>query len=66
MHANNLFVNYSTYWQTVKTVSESFPKFNIVSPLAFIVKPIYSVNLTAFVVTSEEKEVLGILNLVGK
>ena len=34
MHAENLFIDYSSYWQTIETICESFPKLYIIPPFA--------------------------------
>ena len=44
MHAENLLINDGSDWEAVEAVSESFPKFDIVASLAFIVKTVNSVN----------------------
>ena len=53
VHADYFFVNDCTDGKTVKTVSESLPKFDIVPPLAFVIKTVNSVDLRALVVSSE-------------
>jgi len=65
MHAENFLINKSCNWQAVKYIGEYFPKFDRVPSLAFVVKSINSVDLGAFVVTSEEEEVLRVLDLVA-
>jgi hypothetical protein len=44
MHAENLLINNGSDRETVEAVSESFPKFDIIASLAFIVKTVNSVN----------------------
>lgn len=66
MTAEDLFINNGGNWQTVKAVSESLPQFNVVSPFALIIESIDAVDGGALVVTTQQEEVLGILNLVGQ
>lgn len=58
-----LLINQSRHWEAVKAVSERLPQSDIVSTLAFVIKAVYAVNGSAFVVSSEQKEVLGIFDL---
>lgn len=44
MHAKNFFVNDGCNWKAVETVSESFPKLDVVSSLALIIEAIDSVD----------------------
>ena len=52
MHGKDLLVNARSNRQTVEAISEGFPEFNVVPPLAFIVKAIDSVDRSTFVVSS--------------
>jgi hypothetical protein len=66
VHAQNLVVDQGGNGKAVKNILEFFPNSNGVSTLALIVESVNSVNLGAFVVTSQEEEVLLVFNLVGK
>lgn len=66
MDAKNLLVNDGGDRQTVKTVREGFPQFDVVSALAFVVKSVNSVDRRTFVVTTQQKEILRVLDLVSK
>lgn len=66
MHGEDLFVDDCRNGQAVEAICECFPKLNVVSALALIVKAIDSVNRCTFVVTSEDEEVLRVLDLVCK
>lgn len=66
VHAENFLVDYCTDWQAVKHVRENFPKFDGVSALAFVVKPVNTVDLGALVIAAKQKEVLGVLDFVAK
>ena len=50
----------------VESVHESLPDLNIASPLAFVVKAIDSVYLCALVITSEQEEVLRVLDFIAE
>jgi hypothetical protein len=65
MHAENFLIDQSSDRQTVKNVSEYFPKLDRVAALALIIEPVNSVDLSTLVVTSQEEEVLRIFNLVA-
>lgn len=64
MHAQNFLVNDSSNWKAVETVSESFPKFDVVSSLALVIEAIDSVDTGALVISSEKEEVLRVLDFV--
>ena len=36
MHTENLFIDYCSHWQAIKTVRESFPQLYIVPSFTFI------------------------------
>lgn len=63
MHAKDFFINKRTDWQTVKDVRKNFPEFDRVAAFAFIVETIYSINLRALVIASQQEEVLRIFDL---
>ena len=64
MHGEDLLVNDSSDGEAIEAVGESFPKLDVVPPLAFIIKPIYAIDGSAFVVASQDEEVLRIFDLV--
>ena len=66
MHAKNFFIYECTDRQTVKDVRKNFPEFDRVSAFAFIVEPVDSIDLSAFVISPKQEEVLRVLNLVAK
>ena len=66
MHTDNFIINYGTAWQTIKCIAKLLPHFDGKSTSTFIVKAIDSINAGAFVIASEEKEIFGVFNLVGK
>ena len=66
MHAEDLLVNKGGNRKAVETVSEGLPESDVVSSLAFVVESIDTIDGGALVVTSEQEEVLWILDLVGE
>lgn len=66
MHAKDLVVNQSCNWHAVEHILELFPDTDAVAALALVVKPIDSIDLTALVVATKQKEVFLEFNLVCK
>ena len=64
MHGENLLVDDSGDRQAVEAIRKSLPKLYVVTTLALIVEAIDTVDGGAFVVTSQDEEVLGVLDLV--
>jgi len=64
--AEDLLVDYGGDGETVKAVREGLPELDVVSPLAFVVEPVYPVDARALVVSAEKEEVLRILDLVSQ
>jgi hypothetical protein len=66
VHGKNLLVDDSGDRKAVEAIGECFPQLDIVATLALVVEAIDSVDRGALVVTSEDEEVFGVLDLVGK
>ena len=66
MHAENFIVNQSSHRHVVKTIRKLFPNLDVVSPLAFIIEPINSVDCRAFMVATQKEEIFWILNFIGE
>lgn len=66
VHGEDLLVNYGRDRQAVEAVGEGLPQLDVVSALALIVETIDTVDRGALVVTTQDEEVLGVLDLVGK
>jgi hypothetical protein len=66
MHTENLLVDDGGNGKAVKAIGESFPKFYIVSSLTFVIESVDSVDGGTFVVSSENEEVLRVLDLVSQ
>ena len=66
MHGEDFLINDCRDGQTVEAVCESFPQFDIIAPLAFVVKTIYTVNRRTLVISPKDEEVFRVLDLVGQ
>jgi hypothetical protein len=66
VHGEDLLIDDSRNGETVEAVRESLPQLNVVPPLALIVETIDTVDGGALVVTTENEEVLGVLDLVSQ
>jgi hypothetical protein len=66
VHGENLLVDDSGDRKAVEAIGERLPKLYVVATLALVVEAIDSVDRGALVVTSEDEEVFGVLDLVGK
>jgi len=66
MHGEDLLVNDSGDGQAVEAVRESLPELDVVATLAFVVKTVDAVDGCAFVVATQDKEVLRVFDLVGE
>jgi len=64
--AEDFVVENSGDGETVEAVRECLPQFDRESTLAFVVEPVDSVNGGAFVIATEKKEVLRVLDFVSK
>lgn len=66
VHGENLLVNDGSDGKTVEAVGKSLPQLNVIATLALVVESIDTVDGGALVVTSEDEEVFGVLDLVGE
>lgn len=66
MHCENLFVDDSGDGKAVETVGKGLPQLDVVPALAFVVETVDAVNGCTFVVTTQDEEVFGVLDLVGQ
>lgn len=64
VHSEDLLIDNGGNRQAVEAIGECLPELDVVPPLAFIVEAIDSVNRGALVVSTENEEVFGILDLV--
>lgn len=66
MHRENLLIDNGRNRQAVEAVRKRLPQLDVVPSLALIVKPINPVNRRALMVTSQNEEILRVLDLVCK
>ena len=66
VHTDNLIVNDGTAGQAVKGIAELLPHLDREATTALVVKAINAINAGALVVATEQKEIFGILDFVGK
>jgi hypothetical protein len=64
VHGEDLLINDGGDGQAVEAVGESLPKLDVVASLALIVETVDAVDGRALVVTAQNEEVLGVLDLV--
>ena len=65
MHAKNLVIDKCSDRQAIKAIYELLPDADGITALAFVVEAVDSIDFAALVVTSQQEEVLLILDLVG-
>lgn len=65
MHTQYPIIDNCTNWQNIENGPEFSPKFDIIPPFTFIIKAVHSVNGLAFVVASQQEEVIRVLNFIG-
>lgn len=66
MHGEDLLINDSGNGKAVEAVGESLPELDVVSALALIVETVDTVDRSTLVVSTQNEEVLGVLDLVRK
>ena len=64
MHGEDLLIDDSGDRKAVEAVRESLPQLDVVATLALIVETVDAVDGCAFVISSQNEEVLGVLDLV--
>lgn len=66
MHAENLLVDDRSNGQTVEAVCKGLPKLDVITPLAFVVEAINTIDRSAFVVASKNEEILWVLYFISE
>lgn len=66
MHCKNFLVYDCSNWQAIEAVGECLPQLDIVSSLAFVIEAVDAVDRRTFMVSSQNKKILRILDLVCK
>jgi hypothetical protein len=66
VHGEDLLVDDGGNWQAVEAVGKSLPQLDVVPALALVIEAVNAVDRRAFMIATENEEVLRILDLVGK
>lgn len=66
VHTNDFIVDNSGAGQTIKSVAKLLPHFHRKAATTLIVESVNAIDAGALVIASEQKEILRILDLVGK
>ena len=66
MHAEDLLVDNCGHREAIEAVRESFPKLDVISPLALVIETIDSIDRRALMIASQDEKVLWVFDLVGK
>ena len=66
MHAKDFVIDKCGDWHAVENILEFFPNSDRVATLALVVEAIYTVDLAALMVASQQEKVLLELDLVGE
>jgi hypothetical protein len=64
VHAKDLFINHGSTRKTIEAIGKSLPEFNTEASFTLIIETVDSINRGAFVVSTEDKKILGVLDLV--
>lgn len=66
MHAEYFVIYKSGYREAVKTISKDLPEPDVKPPFTFIIKSIYPVYRSAFMIPSQKEEVLWVFDFICK
>jgi len=66
MHAEDLLIDDGSNGEAIEAIGEGLPKFDVVSPFAFVIKSINAINRCTFVISSQNEEIFWIFYLVGE
>ena len=66
MHAENFLVDESCDRKTIEAVCEDFPKLDTVTALALVIEAVDAIDRGTFMISSQQKEVLWVLDLIGQ
>lgn len=64
MHGEYLLINNGSNGQTIEAIRERFPKFDVVSSLAFIIEAINTIDGGTLMITPQNKKIFWVFNLV--
>jgi len=66
MYTENLGSYNGSNREAVKDVDKGFPCLDVTPSFTFVIKTVYSGDISTFVISSQEKEVLWVLYLVAQ
>lgn len=66
MHAKYLIIDDGGHGEAVKTLGERLPEANAIAALALVVETVDPIDRSAFVVSSEDEEVIGKFDFVAE
>ena len=64
VHTQYPIINNRTNWQNIEDGAELSPQFDTIPSFALVIKAVHPVNGLAFVVASEQEEVIRVLNFI--
>ena len=64
MHGEYFLVDDCCNRQAIEAIGECLPQLDVISPLALVVESVYAVDRCALVVSTQNKEIFWILDLV--
>ena len=64
MTTKEFLVNNGSHREAVEAICECLPHTNVVTTLAFVIKPVKAVNRGTLMISSQQEEVLRVLDLV--
>ena len=66
MHANDFIINNSATWQRIKCIAKVFPHLDRKPAATLVIKAVDSIDTGTFMISSEEKKVFRIFDLVSE
>lgn len=66
VHAQDLLIDDGSDGQAIEAVGEGLPQLDVVAALALVVEAVDSIDRGTLVISSQQEEVLGVLDLVGQ
>ena len=66
MHTKDFFVDNGGDGEAVEAIGESFPEFDAITSLTFIIKTIDTVNRSTLMISAKNKKIIRIFDFVRK
>ena len=64
MTTEEFLVNNGSHREAVEAICECLPQTNVVTTHAFVIKPVKAVNRGTLMISSQQEEVLRVLDLI--